>query len=186
MARTVIAGVSLVAAIITVLAGVGPAADAVGDAVSALWPIGVVCILAAGCAFLGWLLLQCHQKPAWAESDPEGLNLHREKRAAAYAAILSTSEAYINAHRGLADFDEPGFYVPDLEAAETAVTQANHQFVAARQTIEQYGIDPILEAVQDLEDAVNRNDCDGAATIRRDRLVPAVRQDMNRPMATFL
>jgi hypothetical protein len=177
MTRTVVASVSLAAAIVGALAAVGPAANTVRDAVSSLWPIGVASILAASCAVEGWLLLRCHQKPAGTESDPQMLDLHREKRAAAYSAILSTSEAYINAHRELANFDDPDAYGPDLEAADSAVDHANQQFVAARQAVEQYGIDPILEAVQDLEDAINRGDCNGAAAIRRERLVPAIRQD---------
>jgi hypothetical protein len=94
----------------------------------------------------------------------------RERREAAYSAILSTSEAYINAHRGVDALDYPGVYTPDLEAAETAVNHANQQFVAARQALEQHGVKPVLDAARDIEDSINKRDYDKAADIRRDHL----------------
>jgi hypothetical protein len=187
--RKIWATVVALGVVIGLVASIAPAAQTTRDAVEFLWPIGIVALLLGICL----LLILDRWKARRVEPGRENANESgresvdplgsREKREAAYSDVLTTTEAYINAHRELATFDEPGFYVPDVEAAESTVNRANQQFVAARQAIEQYGIDPILEAVQDLEDAINRNDCDGAAAIRRDRLVPAVRQDMKAKAA---
>lgn len=118
-------------------------------------------------------------------SPPEVLGSTREKREAAYDAILSTSEPYINAHREVDALSESNVYPPDLEEAEVARDLANVAYVAARQRVEQYGVKPVLDAALHIEDAVNRGDYDQAATERRDQLVPAVRKDMNRPTAAF-
>jgi hypothetical protein len=185
--------------IIPVLAVIGAAAKTVGDGATFLWPGGVVILLATICVFQSWLLWGRSRRKGesptirrtrWEEPSPtSGGNLSsdsahaREKREAAYAALLTTTEPYINAHRGVADFSvDPGVYLPDLEEAEDAVAAANQHFVAARQGVEQYGIQPVLDAALAVEDAVNRSEFDEASRIRRDRLVPAVRNDMGGPM----
>ena len=76
-------------------------------------------------------------------------------------------------------------YLPDLHEAENAVDLANQSFVAARQRVEQHGVKPVLDATIDIENAINNRDYDEAALVRRGRLVPAVRKDMNRPTAAF-
>lgn len=184
--------------IISLAASIGPAAQATRDAAEFLWPVGVVALLFVICLSLLWDRWKAgHVEPVSiaspANSDeggPEPVDLanRRERREAAYSDVLTTSEAYINAHRAGAVFDEPDInvYVPDLEEANRNIEQANINFVTARHRVEQYGIDPILEAAQDLEDAINRGDVDKAAEIRRDVLVPAIRTDMKRPTAAFL
>lgn len=174
--------------VVTLIATVGPAARAASDAAWFLWPIGVVALLALLCLSLTLLLVQCRRAQSGrgtgsadstSPSQPETSG-ERERREVAYQRILATSEAYINAHRAAPAFDESpaNAYLPEIEEAYGEVEQANVNFVAARQLIEQYGIDSILTAVQDLEDAINEGNCDKAATIRRTQLVPAVREDM--------
>ena len=183
--------------VIGLAASIGPAAQATRDAAEFLWPVGVVALLIVICL----LLLLDRWKAEHVESvsiaglenadeggpEPVDLASRRERREAAYSDVLTTSEAYINAHLAGAIFDEPDLnvYVPDLEEANRNIEKANFNFVAARHRIEQYGIDPILEAAQDLEDAINRGDVDKAAEIRRNVLVPAIRKDMKRPTAAF-
>jgi hypothetical protein len=198
MSRGSIVGIlSVVVLLVTLFATVGPAARALGDGAAFLWPMGVVAILGVACAEFGLAAWRSKARLAAtgsraslteiAEQAPSESGTKRERREVAYQRILSTSEAYINAHREASGFDEPGIniYIPELEEANHRVDRANINFVAARQLIEQYGLDPILEAVLAIENAVNEGHYDEAAQIRRDRLVPAVRKDMNRPTATF-
>lgn len=187
-------------AIIPVLAAIGAAAKTVRDGATFLWPDGVVILLAAICIFQWWLLWGRTRRKAenpmnrrahWDEPSPaSGAKLSsvhaREKREAAYEALLTTTEPYINAHRGFASFpDDPDVYLPDLEEAEGAVAAANQRFVSARQRVEQFGVQPVLDAALEVEDAVNRSEFDEASRIRRDRLVPAVRNDMGRPTSSI-
>jgi hypothetical protein len=202
MSRGQIAGLlSVVVLVVTLLAAIGPAAQAVWSCIEFLWPIGVVGWLVALCTLLGLLLwrksrpsadapparrmrwdepAQLAGVPALADSASS-----REKREAAYDAMLSTSEAYINAHRGVDALSDPDVYPPDLEEAEAARHLANVGFVAARQRVEQHGVKPVLDATLAIEEAVNKGDYDKAAEVRRDQLVSAVRKDMNRPTSTF-
>jgi hypothetical protein len=112
----------------------------------------------------------------------------REKREAAYDAMLLTSEAYINAHREYASYDdaEPASYVPEIQEAAATAHIADQQFVRARQLVELYGVGPVLEAALAIEAAVNEGNLDHAAATRTARLVPEVRKDQNRPRANFL
>jgi hypothetical protein len=184
------------ALVVGLLASIGPAAQSVRDGIEFLWPVGVVGILAVLCLLLLWerWTIQTPSPPptpartpdARGASAPADSGTSREKREAAYDAVLSASEAYINAHRATSDFDDvENVYLPDLHEAENAVDLANQSFVAARQRVEQHGVKPVLDATIDIEDAINNRDYDEAALVRRGRLVPAVRKDMNRPTTAF-
>jgi hypothetical protein len=194
--------VKALCAVVALLAALGAAAKAARDGATFLWPAGVVVVLGVTCLLLAWLLWRKSRSPAdtslvrrtrWDEpSLPAGGHpladsaSVREKREAAYEALLFTSEAYINAHRALGDFpDGPEVYLPELQEAENVVDFANQNFVAARQRVEQHGIQSVLDAALALENAINQGDCDKAARVRRDRLVSAVREDMNRSRASF-
>lgn len=195
--------VKALCAVVALLAAVGAAAKAVRDGATFLWPGGVVVVLTATCLLLGWLLwrksrpsgdISPAQRRRWDEpSLPAGGHplaaesaRVREKREAAYEALLLASEAYVNAHRAFGDFpDGPEVYLPDLQEAEGVVDLANQNFVAARQRVEQHGVQAVLDAALAVEDAINKGDCDKAAWVRRDRLVPAVREDMPRPVSSF-
>ena len=61
---------------------------------------------------------------------------------------------------------------------------ANQKFVSVRQRLEQYGAKPVLDAALDLEAAVNRRELDLAARLRRNYLVPAVREELERLNST--
>lgn len=194
----ILGAVGVVALVVGLLATIGPAAQAVRDGIAFLWPIGIVSILAVLCLLQGLLLWQ-RRAPQAAPPSPAFVNAQdvegsspsevsgsaREKREAAYDAVLSTSEAYINAHREVDALSDPNVYPPDFEEAEAACQLADVAFVAARQRVEQHGVNPVLDAALCIEDAVNRGDYDQAAKVRRDQLVPAVRKDMNRPTAAF-
>lgn len=188
--------VGAIALVIGLLASVGPAAQSVRDGFEFLWPAGVVGLLVVFCLLLlldRWKIKRAspplpaaaHGSNAESGSAPADSASRRERREAAYAAILSTSEAYINAHREVDALAYPGVYTPDLENAEAACNAANQAFVTARQRVEQHGVKPVLDAVINIEDAVNRRDYDQAAEARHTRLVPAVREDMDRPTAAF-
>jgi hypothetical protein len=194
-----VAALGTVVLVLTFIATVGPAAGAVSDAASALWPVGIVGLLVAINVVLGIALwrkprpqseLEEGRRPRAEDSPalqglPESAS-SREKREAAYDAILSTSEAYINAHRGMPDLaDAQDVYLPDVEEAEHLVAVANQNFVAARQRVEQHGVEPVLEAVREVETAVNQGAFDRAFQLRRDAMVPAIRSDMNRPKVSF-
>jgi hypothetical protein len=191
----ILGALGAVALVVGLLASIGPAAQAVRDGIAFLWPVGIVGILAIVCVLQSLLPRQRHTagpspalgaaQGAEGSSPPEVSGSTREKREAAYDAILSTSEPYINAHREINALSEPNVYPPDLEEAEAATHLANVAYVAARQRVEQYGVKPVLDAALNIEDAVNRGDYDQAASARRDQLVPAVRKDMNRPTAAF-
>lgn len=194
--------VKALCAVVALLAALGAAAKATRDGATFLWPTGVVVALGSTCLLLGLLLWRKSRPPAdtsparrtrWDEpSLPAGgyplaeSASVREKREAAYEALLFTSEVSINAHRALGDFpDGPDVYLPELQEAESVVDLANQNFVAARQRVEQHGVQSVLDTALAVEDAINQGDCDKAAKLRRDQLVPAVRDDMNRPRASF-
>jgi hypothetical protein len=126
--------------------------------------------------------------PAKDVPEPPESASTREKREAAYDAILLTSEAYVIAHRESASYDDaqPGSYVPEIQEAATRAHVADQQFVRARQLVELYGVGPVLEAALAIEAAANDGNLDAAAAIRTQRLVPQVRKDQNRSRATFL
>jgi hypothetical protein len=85
----------------------------------------------------------------------------------------------------LAPLSGPDVYIPDLEEAEATCQLADIAFVAARQSVEQHGVNPVLDASLRIEDAVNRGAYNQAARVRRAELVPAIRKDMNRSTAAF-
>jgi hypothetical protein len=194
----ILGALGVVALVIGLLATIGPAAQAVRDGIAFLWPAGIVSILAILCLLQGLLLWRrpapqpvtpspppVNGQDVEGSSPPEVSGSAREKREAAYDAVLSTSEAYINAHREVDALSDPNIYPPDLEEADAVRHLADLAFVAARQRVEQHGVNPVLDAALRIEDAVNRGDYDQAAKARRDQLVPAVRKDMNRPTAAF-
>jgi len=152
----------------------------------------VVVFLTAACGTLALLLWR---KQSTAEVDPAGGTEPkaateepvpgplapggvREKCEAAYGAILPASEAYINAHRQALTGGEGDAYL--VQQVEAAVDLANHRFVSVRQQLEQHGAKSVLDATLDLEAAVNRNQLDLAAQLRREYLVPALREEMER------
>lgn len=180
MTKRVASALSFLVPLVGLLASVGPAAETVRDAFGFLWPAGVVGILSGICLGESWLLWRSSQVRAEAAKDDEGSTGVTEQREAAYEAMLSASEPYINAHRGMPEFSDPQeIYLPDLEEAERAVDTANQNFVAARWLIEQHGSRSVLEATLRLEDAVNAGNLDLAARVRREDLVPAIRADRN-------
>lgn len=196
MSRQVWSIVGAAAVVMGLLASVGPAAQAIQNAFVFLWPTGIVGLLATLC-----LLLLLDRSRASRGNPPVAAAEHepsvekvalpvesgnrREMREAAYSAILSTSEAYINAHVGVDALAYPGVYTPELEEAEAVCDAANQAFVSARQKVEQHGVRPVLNAVLAVEDAVNKRAYDEAAERRRNQLVPAIRADMDRPTAAF-
>jgi hypothetical protein len=181
--------------LVSLVASIGPAAKAVVDSFEFLWPGGVVALLALICAMLGLLLWR---KQSAAQADLVGRDGRetvagtreepvvgtfasggvREKCEAAYGAILPASEAYINAHRQVLTVDGGDAYF--VRQVEAAMDLANHRFVLVRQQLEQHGAKSVLDATLDLEAAVNRNELDLAARLRRDYLVPVVREEMER------
>lgn len=197
MSRSWITGALSVSVLaVTLLATLGPAGQAVADAFSFLWPVGVVAALAILCLVLGGLLWRARpsrekerraRRARWDEpasrpgSPLAGSSTRRQdERNDAYNAVLSTSEAYINAHRGLEGMaEQPDVYMPELEDAEASVNLANQNFVGARQRVEQHGVKLVLDATLAIEQAVNKGRYDEAAHIRRDQLVPAVRHEMD-------
>lgn len=175
---------SAVVALVTLLASVGPAAQTVRDAFGFLWPAGIVGILSVLCLGESWLLWRCKQPSAGGTKREDASTGATEQREVAYEAVLSLSEPYINAHRGMPDYQDPQEVdLFELEEAEHAVDTANQHFVGARQLIEQHGSGPVLEATLKLEEAVNAGDLDRAAEVRRKDLVPAIRAD--RKLAKF-
>lgn len=191
----VLGALGAVAVVVGLLASIGPAAQSVRAGIEFLWPVGIVGILVVFCLLLLWER-RTIQAPSPSPTPAGGPNVggtqtpvdsgsSREKREAAYNAVLSTSEAYVNAHREVDALSDPNVYPPDLEEADAARRLADAAFVAARQHVEQHGVKPVLDAALRIEDAVNRGDYDQAAEARRDQLVPAVRKDMNRPTAAF-
>jgi hypothetical protein len=170
--------VSVVVPLVGLLASVGPAAETVQNAFGFLWPTGVVGILSVLCLGESWLLWRLRQPPAEEATNDESSDGTTEQRETAYEAVLSASEQYLNAHRGMPDYSDPQEVdVFELEEAGHVVDAANQRFVAARQLIEQHGSGPVLDATLRLEDAVNARELDRAAEIRRKDLVPAIRAD---------
>jgi hypothetical protein len=109
-------------AVIGLLASVGPAAQTIRNAFEFLWPTGIVGLLAVLCLLPllersrirreGPAVTAAAEHEPRTESDPvpaESGN-RREMREAAYSAILSTSEAFINAHVGVDALAYPGVY----------------------------------------------------------------------------
>lgn len=169
MTKKVVLALPLIAAIVAILAEVGPAAGTVRDGLSFLWPTGIVCILGLGCVLEGWLLWRCRPRA--------DVLADRKEQEAAHRAALVAVEPYINAHRTEAAVleEEANIYVPELREAEAETANANQQFVSARQQVEQHGSQAVLDVVRAIEAAVNSGDLDGAVRLRHDRLVPAIR-----------
>jgi hypothetical protein len=184
---------SAVALLVALAANVGPAAGTIAGALDFLWPVGVILTLLFACAVLGLLLWAKWNAPTDSRELPGDEigepsagngsvrpfepNGHRREREAANAVMLTASEAYINARRNEAAVcgDED----PDLlRRLAAAVKLADRNFVTARQRLEQYGSESVLEATLDVEAAVKRNELELADQLRRDYLVPAVRQEM--------
>jgi hypothetical protein len=179
MAKRVASVLSVLVALVGLLASVGPAAQTVRDAFGFLWPAGVVGILALACLVESWLLWRSRQ-PSVEVAEHEAPPGATEQREAAYEAVLAASEPYINAHREMPDLSEvppANIYFAGLEEIEGAIDAANQRFVAARLLIEQYGSRPVFDATLRLEDAVNTGQLGRAAEIRRKDLVPAIRAD---------
>lgn len=165
-----------------------------------LWPVGALLLTAVACLGAGFVLgghhkggggdgpppaarSQLRDIPLKDVSEPPESASTREKREAAYDAVLLTSEAYINANREYASYDdaEATSYIPELQEAAARAQVADQQFVRARQLVELYGVSPVLEATRAIEAAVNAGNLDAAVEVRTERLVPEVRKDQNHP-----
>lgn len=134
---------------VTLIAGVFAIVDseAATEVAEFLWPVGVTVLVAVACLAGGFVLGQRRHNPEGLAEDvtpsptrrqppaqraddvrepPESAST-REKREAAYDAILLTSEAYINANRAYASYDEalPTSYVPEIQEAATTALRIN-------------------------------------------------------------